>query len=290
MTENTSLVNIGELSKPATVLIEKISDAIGGIAKPWQIRRVAQAEAEADKIKALSQIDIDELQRRSLQRFVAEEAKKQINIEEITAKALPQVNDDAQPENIEDDWITNFFDKCRLISDEEMQNLWSKVLAGEANVPGTYSKRTVNFIGSLDKADAFLFQSLCGFGWFFGNVVPIIYEVEDEIYTKHGINFTSLKHLDEIGLLSFESLTNYSKIHLPKKIRFTYYGKRIDIEFENESDNRLDIGHILLSKTGQELAPICGSKPIPDFFDFILEKWAIKYGLSISSPIGVGVK
>ncbi|RPJ77282.1 MAG: DUF2806 domain-containing protein, partial [Alphaproteobacteria bacterium] len=217
MIEGTSLVNIGELSKPATVLIEKISDAVGGIAKPWQIRRVAKAEAEADKIKAIAHIEIDELQKRALQRFVAEEAKKQSNIEEITAKALPQVKDEAQPQNIEDDWITNFFDKCRLISDNEMQTLWSKVLAGEANSPGTYSKRTVNLLGSLDKADAFLFQSLCGFGWFFGNVVPIIYEVEDEIYTKHGINFGALKHLDEIGLLSFESLSGYSKIHLPKK-------------------------------------------------------------------------
>ena len=171
MTDGTSLVNIGELSKPATVLIEKISDAVGGIAKPWQIRRVAKAEAEADKIKAIAHIEIDELQKRALQRFVVEEAKKQSNIEEITAKALPQVKDEAQPENIEDDWITNFFDKCRLISNDEMQILWSKVLAGEANSPGTYSKRTVNFLGSLDKSDAFLFQSLCGFAWAMGNVV-----------------------------------------------------------------------------------------------------------------------
>jgi len=200
---------------------------------------------------------------------------------------LPQVKDEAQPENIEDDWITNFFDKCRLISDGEMQTIWSKVLAGEANSPGTYSKPTVNLLGSLDRADAFLFQILCGFGWFFGNVVPIIYEVEDEIYTKHGINFNALKHLDEIGLLSFESFTGFSKVHLPKKIRFTYYGKPIDIEFENEKDNRISIGHVLLSKTGQELAPICGSKPIPAFFDYVIERWTLKDGLAISSPLGV---
>lgn len=287
MTENTSLVNIGELSKPATVLIEKISDAVGGIAKPWQIRRVAKAQAEADKIKAIAHIEIDELQRRALQRFVAEEAKKQSNIEEITAKALPQVKDDAKPENIEDDWITNFFDKCRLISDDEMQALWSKVLAGEANAPGTYSKRTINFLGSLDKSDAFLFQTLCGFAWFFGDVVPIIYDVEADIYTKHSINFNALKHLDEIGLLSFESLGGYSKIHLPKKIRFAYYGNPIDIEFENEKDNQLGIGHVLLSKTGQELAPICGSKPVPGFFEYIIEKWTLKDNLSVSSPIRV---
>jgi hypothetical protein len=31
MDENTSLINIGELSRPTTVLIEKISDVVGGI-------------------------------------------------------------------------------------------------------------------------------------------------------------------------------------------------------------------------------------------------------------------
>ena len=287
MTEGTSLLNIGEISKPATILIEKISDALGGIAKPWQVRRVAKAEAEADKIKAIAHIEIDELQRRALQRFVAEEAKKQGNIEEITAKALPQVKDEAQPENIEDDWITNFFDKCRLISDEEMQTLWSKVLAGEANSPGTYSKRTVNFLGSLDKSDAFLFQSLCGFGWLIGDVFPLIYKLDAEIYAKHNIDFGSLTHLDEIGLLSFNNLTGYRRIHLPQKITIAYYGRSIDIEFDKEKDNELDIGHVLLSKIGQELAPICDPKPIPGFFDFIIEDWTTKKGLNVSSPIRI---
>ena len=31
----SSLINLGELSKPAAVLIEKISDAVGGVFKPY---------------------------------------------------------------------------------------------------------------------------------------------------------------------------------------------------------------------------------------------------------------
>ncbi len=49
MNETTALSNIGELSKPATVLIEKVSDAIGGIFRPWQIRRVALANQRQNK-------------------------------------------------------------------------------------------------------------------------------------------------------------------------------------------------------------------------------------------------
>lgn len=218
MSNDTSLINLGDLSKPATVLIEKISDAIGGIFKPYQIRRVAKAEAEAETIRATAQIEITEMQQRAFVRFVAEEAKKQANIESITRKALEDVKDDARPQDVEDDWISNFFDKCRLISDKEMQSLWAKVLAGEANSPGRYSKRTVNFLSSLDKSDAALFTQLCGYGWFLSNVVPLIYNENDEIYMKHGINFDSLKHLDNIGLLSFEPLAGYQRTRLPEVV------------------------------------------------------------------------
>lgn len=278
---NTSLVDLSELSKPATVLVEKVSEAIGGIAKPWQIRRVARAEADAEIIKAGSQIKINELQRRTLNRFVTEEVNKQLNIEEITAKALPHVHDEAQPQNMDDDWITNFFDKCRLISDEEMQFLWSRVLAGEANFPGSYSKRTVNFLETIDKSDASLFQRLCGYGWSFGYVAPLIYDVNAEIYTKSGINFRRLKHLDEIGLLSFESISGYRHKGLPKSLRVSYYGKPVEIEFANEKDNVLDIGHVTLSKVGLELAPICDSKPNDDFFHYVINHWT-KIGLTVT--------
>ena len=103
MRNETSIINLGELSKPAEVLIEKISEAVGGVFKPYQIVRVARAEAEAERIRAESQIQISDLHRRALHRFLEEEAKKQQNIEEITREALPQLNDKSQPEKIEKD-------------------------------------------------------------------------------------------------------------------------------------------------------------------------------------------
>src|SRR3972149_11234925 len=101
------LAKLGYLSKPATVLIEKISDAVGGIFKPYQIVRVAKAEAEANRIQAESQIQITDLHRRAMHRFLEEEAKKQSNIEAITQSAIPLLEDKSSPQNVADDWITN---------------------------------------------------------------------------------------------------------------------------------------------------------------------------------------
>jgi len=276
MTDGNSLINLGEISKPATVLIEKVSDALGGYFKPYQIKRVAKAEAEAAIIKAKNQIEITSLEQRAVQRFVSEEAKKQENIEAITSKALPGLNEDSDPEDIEDDWIVNFFDKCRLISNEDMQNLWSKVLSGEANSPGRYSKRTVNFLSSLDKSDAELFKNLCGFAWQIGDIVPIVLNTDNDIYQKKGVNFSSLKHLDEIGLITFNNLTGFKKIGFTKKARVLYYGTFIDLEFPKDKENELPVGKVMFSKIGQELAAICGSKPVEDFIEYILEEWVEK--------------
>jgi len=283
MTNGNSLINLGDISKPATVLIEKISDAIGGYFRPYQIRRIAKAEAEADIIKAQAEIEVTDLQRRALVRFVAEEARKQENIEQITQKALPHLKETAKPEGMENDWVANFFDKCRIVSDQEMQLLWSKVLAGEANSPGTYSKRTVNFLSSLDKNDASLFTSLCGFGWFLGYVVPLIFDAHEQIYKEQGITFDSLTHLDNIGLVSLNSLTGFKLQGFPKIVTAFYYGSPMNIEFAKETGNDLEIGKVLLTKTAQQLAHICGSKPVNGFQAYVLKRWASK-GLVLTSP------
>jgi hypothetical protein len=63
---NISGVNLGDLSKPATMLVEKVSNAVGGIFKPYQIVRVAKAEAEAQRIRAEGEIAVTDIHRRAV--------------------------------------------------------------------------------------------------------------------------------------------------------------------------------------------------------------------------------
>jgi hypothetical protein len=275
MDENTSLINIGELSKPATVLIEKISDAVGGIFKPYQIVRVAKAEAQAEHVRAQGQIEVSDLQRRAFNRFLNEEAQKQKNIEDITQKALPELRDDSRPADVEQDWLTNFFEKCRLISDEQMQTLWSQVLAGEANSPGTYSKRTLGFLSNLDKREAEIFTRLCGFMWTVGkDLFPIIFDEQGVVYLKEGINSSALIELQGAGLIQYE-LDGFSTSLPVDRLTLDYYGTRIVLKVRSEERGRVDIptGRVIFTRVGRELAPISGSKPVEGFVDHVLRRW-----------------
>lgn len=274
MTKDVSVVSLGDISKPASVLIEKISDAVGGIFEPYQIKRVAKAKAKAKKIEASANIQITQQQHRALRRLLQEETNKQNNIESITEKSLPLLNANSNPKEIENDWLVNFFDKGKMISDSEMQDLWSKILAGEANAPGSYSKRTVNMISSLDKKDAILFNSLCNFVWTLGKTtIPIVFDLKNKLYTERGINFESIKHLDSIGLISFENLTGYVLNDLPQNIRVLYNSRPVSISFPNAENNVLNIGHIMFTSVGVELFRVCGMKSIEGFAEYVVEKW-----------------
>ena len=272
MADGNSIVNLGDLAKPATVLIEKVSNAVGVLYEPRRIRKKAEAEAEAEKIKALSGIELSEIQQRGIERLVHQEARKQENIENITAKAATNLPPDAKTDDLDEDWVAHFFDRCDKVSNEQMQSLWSSHLAGEATNPGTYSKRTVDFIATMDKSDADLFTKFCQFVWVIGEVTPLIFDPQADIYTSQGINFTSLKHLDSIGLISFESVSGYRKLRLPKQAMIFYYGMPTLAEFAKEENNEIQVGKVLLTQAGKELVNICGSQRSQEFYEYAIKE------------------
>lgn len=174
MADGSSIINLGELAKPATVLIEKVSNAVGVLYEPRRIIKRAEAEAKAEEIKVLAGIELSAIQQRGIERLVHQEARKQENIENITAQAAKELPPNAKAEELDEDWVAHFFDRCDKVSDETMQSLWSSLLAGEATKPGTYSKRTVDFVASMDKKDAELFTKFCQFVWMIGGVSGIL--------------------------------------------------------------------------------------------------------------------
>ena len=271
---NISFGNVGGLSKPVDTLVKKVANAVGVWWEPKQMVRIAEAQAKVDMIRAIAEIKMDELAERAGKRFVYEELTKQSNMESIMGKAIPSVNDKAKPENVEDDWIANFFDKCRLTSDEQMQALWANILAGEANSPGKFSKKTVNIVANLDKSDAEAFTRLCGFGFSISHSFEIlIYDIEDKIYTGHGITFDTISNLESVGLIQFNPLTNY-RLVIPSDRGFTqYFDQRLWLEFPQGKKTEVNTGHVFLTQAGRQRASLCEAGPVDGFIDYVKEKW-----------------
>ena len=114
---------------------------------------------------------------------------------------------------------------ARLVSDDEMQRLWAKVLAGEVNKPGSFSKRTLEFPSTLEKDEAHLFTRLCSFVVSdLGLPTPVILNHDASIYVQLGINYNSLSHLESIGLIRFHRLTGWHRTFSGQDVLLDYFG------------------------------------------------------------------
>lgn len=129
--------------------------------------------------------------------------------------------------------------------------------------------------------DAILFESLCQFMWVQGERLPLVYDVEHPIYTKHGINLAALKRLEEAGLVSFD-IIGYVKKSFGKHTRLFYFGKPTKIQFPEEAGNQLDLGHVLLTDKGKTLAAIYDATRNQEFYEYVIERWS-RQGLVSSS-------
>ena len=101
----------------------------------------------------------------------------------------------------------------------------------------------------------------------------MVFDTQAEIYKRHGINFSTLNHLESIGLIQFEVTTDFTILELSKGVILHYYNMPLCLEMPKDTDNELKIGKVLLTRIGEELAPICGSKPVEGFYEYVKDQW-----------------
>ena len=272
--------NLITSSKTRVALIEKCSEALGGAFKPWQIRREAQAKAEARIIDAKADQEIANLAQRAMDRQLGQAMREQQNIESIIIGALPNIDEDASPEKIEEDWLANFFDKNRLVSNEQMQHLWSQVLAGESNKQGSFSTRTVNLLSSLSADDALMFRKLCTFTLSINDIEPyIILDIGNLGKLPFNISYPEIVHLENIGFISLDNTNGYSIT--AKEIEIKYYGIMLLIKLPPNSKSSIYIGNVVLTTIGEEMSSIVTPEINYDILDY-WENYYISKGYKVS--------
>ena len=213
-----------------------------------------------------------ELFRRAEFRSALEQAIEQANLESIILKALPHLKESAKPQDMDNDWIKNHIQKSRHTSAEEMQEWWAKILAGEANRPGSYSKRAVNVLGDLEQPEAQAFNSLCDFVWDIeGSPIPLIYDSSHSVYTDSGVNHATCTYLAELGLVNYTPPIE-SYMTLDNGAVVMYCGHQVQLE---EITNRrgLCTGSVNFTITGIQLFRLCDIKPIEGLIKYVFEEW-----------------
>lgn len=159
------------------------------------------------------------IEKRVEERINFQEVKKQINIENVTAHAAEELKNEGPitDEPVDEDWTTRFFRIAEEVSNEEMQALWGKILAGEIKQPKTYSLRTLELIRNLSKREADTFMKVANFAIKSGSKNYLFKGKNDKQFSeKYNIHYNDIALLTEIGLLQPGTFVNYQFITQPK--------------------------------------------------------------------------
>ena len=106
---------------------------------------------------------IEQGSKENLERYILnKEQRKLRNISGVTLNAFKEFssNEEISDKEVNSDWSTRFFKFAEDISDEDMQKLWGKILAGEVRKPGSFSLRTLQILYNLTKEEADVFIKL----------------------------------------------------------------------------------------------------------------------------------
>lgn len=261
--------------EPAKKLIDAVSRAIGKAYEPNHIRKMADAKAyelsvigeklrnnsdlpiiyDSSKGYTIDTSDFEALSKRTGKRIAYQEVLRQENIETIVDGAYETVKEieSCAEGDITREWMHRFIDAAGDISTEEMQRIWSKVLAGEVLDPTSFSLRTLECLRNMDVTDARLFSSLCKL------VINNMIISDNNFLEKHGILYEDILKLNEGGLISlYSNISKQFEISSEPRIVINFN----DYILTGKSDKKtyVSIRIYPLTTAGKELSRIVDGK------------------------------
>jgi hypothetical protein len=248
--------------KPLEKLIDVISKGVGTVYRPKAIRKEAEARAyEIEILKRATakataegkEIDFDS-QERIQERILHKETRHQINIDNVSQIAAEHLYQEESVSNepVNEDWIARFFSIVEDISDEELQNLWGRILAGEVKQPNSYSLRTLEVLKNLTKREAEIFIKFSKLAMCSSDVTFVFNpDNSDFLLDNYGITFQERLLLEEVNLIKSNDLTFQLKgqnLKIP-----IIYGKAVIILDRSEGCPQQDLPVLVFTKIGTEL-------------------------------------
>lgn len=234
--------------------ISVVSSVVGGLFTTIFLRRNTSV-AEFEKIKNGQFKEVaDSLLKAGKMTYV--EYYQASNFLEVAKKAdkyYSEIHHDNNNANYDFDWFVRFYEAVGNISDEVMQDLWAKLLAGEVAEPSSFSLKTIDVLRNLSKQDAKLFSLICSHSVMTRgqNFLPHY----DTYLEKHNIYYTDIMKLNEQGLIFNDGTIGFS-MSIGQNPNVLFWNNDLVMTIESSDDKNIEI-HIKtypFTKAGQELA------------------------------------
>lgn len=184
-----------------------------------------------------------------------------------------RIEEDANPDNLDDEWVENYVEHVKKVTDEDVRKTWANLLIEELNEKGSFSKRTMSTLAQMEQSDAELFKvfcSLCCGGRCVQNGVEYYvqpYLTYDEgrcSFCNNAISYNQMTSLDKLGLVQIGSSTTFRSMAL-----FCISGMLYSARYRSDGEYNLQISNVTLTRYGEELSKLCDKGTHPDLLQLI---------------------
>ncbi len=208
-------------------------------------------------------------------------AKNFLSIAKKADKYFEKTSADTQAYDF--DWFIRFYENVGNISNDKMQEIWAKILAGEINNPHSFSLKTIDVLKNIGEKEAELFTLVCKKCFSLGN--DSLFLPNYRSYMEHsGITYAMIMYLSELGLMYNDATI---RLELPissdAKAVLINDGYIMTAKSQTDRTNKLSLKQYPLTTAGRELASLISGMPSLD--DFISFAEAIKHGNQIELEI-----
>ncbi|WP_313185887.1 DUF2806 domain-containing protein [Lacrimispora sp.] len=263
------------LSKVLIALMDKMEKAACWVAMP-KGKSANRERAISFYIKELEEKeDMPPLMKAALITQARKTLKEYCNITDIVHLAIRQLNEDAKPQDIDDDWFSYFYEHAKNINLSEAKILWAKILANECNRRSSIPKLLIHILSVMSLRDAKAFECLCGFITQDVNSkesavnLVLIHDFNDDMVINNGLNYELLRDLEALGLICQEDDLvccdeNYSNI-----LKLRYQDMNVLIYAPDEKEPSFPFGNVMLTNAGLTLSTLIEGKKLEGFLDYL---------------------
>ncbi|MGV6831044.1 MAG: DUF2806 domain-containing protein [bacterium] len=181
---------------------------------------------------------------------------------------------------MDNDFFWNTIEHSKTVSNDDMQELIAKIIAGEYNEPGTYSMSTLQILKMLGKSELELFEKMCSLCVNDDQIPQNIFSLPESIRPvlhSLGIDFGSLQTLQSLGLFLPNDMSRSLKNPEKKKLLLKYFDQYI--RFEPTHEKQFDInmpGFYGLSLNGKQIIKHLNPKFIDEYFEWLKTNYKVK--------------
>ena len=198
-------------------------------------------------------INLEALEQEAQIRKQAQSVQEQINLTKTVLMAEEELENneyEGNEESVDPDWFVRWRDSAEKVSNEDLQRLWAKALAGEVASPGSYSLRTLEFLKNISQAEAHEIARLAPY-----TINGFIHNLP--YLEGKGLAFGFLLEMEDLGILSGVKggglEVTWTSFAPDKYTRNIQYGSKLLLVEQDQENATLKCKVYKVTKLGNEV-------------------------------------